>query len=85
LIDLGQRALEAARWEDARAAFEAALDRGPSAEARDGLGLALWFLGDVEEGIAARERAFEQYVAEEAWDPAARVAGWISHQYMVRS
>jgi ATP/maltotriose-dependent transcriptional regulator MalT len=83
LIDLGQRALEAARWEDARAAFEAALDRGPSAEARDGLGLALWFLGDVEEGIAARERAFEQYVAEEAWDPAARVAGWISHQYMI--
>ena len=49
-----------ARWDDARAAFEDALAEQESAEAHDGLGQALWFLGRVEEGVAARERAFDR-------------------------
>ena len=56
----GWRALEAARWDVARAAFEASLAVEETAEAHDGLGQALWFLGAVEEAIAARERAFER-------------------------
>lgn len=79
----GRRALEAARWDSARAAFEAALDAEETPEARDGLGQALWFLGSVEEGIAAREHAFEDYVRGGSCDRAARVAVWISHQYLI--
>ena len=77
----GQRALEQARWGDARGAFEAVLDQGESAQALDGLGLALWFLGEVAQGINARERAFELYVGEGRCDDAARTAVWVSHQY----
>jgi uncharacterized protein HemY len=55
----GRRALEAAQWDSARAALEAALEVEPSPDARDGLGLALWFLGEVEEGITAREGRWE--------------------------
>ena len=51
-----RRALQAARWDAARAAFEAAIDADPTPDARDGLGLALWFLGRVEDGIATRGR-----------------------------
>jgi ATP/maltotriose-dependent transcriptional regulator MalT len=82
-LEQGWRALEAARWEAARAAFEAALDAEEVPEARDGLGQALWFLGSVEEGIAARERAFEDYVRGGGCDDAARVAVWVSHQYFI--
>jgi DNA-binding NarL/FixJ family response regulator len=79
----GRRALEAARWDAARAAFEAALDAEETPDARDGLGQALWFLGNVDEGIAARERAFEEYVRDARCDQAARVAVWVSHQYLI--
>ena len=79
----GWSALEAARWDAARAAFEAALTLEPSADARDGLGLAVWFLGDVEEGIAMRERAFAEYHRDGRCDAAARVAVWVSHQYLI--
>ncbi|HEV2786526.1 MAG TPA: hypothetical protein VGV67_09080, partial [Solirubrobacteraceae bacterium] len=57
LLD-GRQALETSRWSDARAAFEQALAARETPGARDGLGQALWFLGSVEDGIAARERAF---------------------------
>ena len=77
----GREALEAARWESAREAFEAALAAEDTPEAHDGLGQALWFLGEVEEGIAARERAFERYARAGNCDRAARAAVWVSHQY----
>jgi tetratricopeptide (TPR) repeat protein len=75
----GTEALEAARWESARAAFEAALAEADSPEAHDGLGQAIWFLGDVDEGIAERERAFELYARAGDCDRAARAAVWVSH------
>jgi ATP/maltotriose-dependent transcriptional regulator MalT len=74
--------LESAQWEAARAAFEATLRDDDSPDARDGLGLALWFLGRIEEGIAARERAFDGFVAVGRCDEAARTAAWISHQHL---
>ena len=82
LLD-GRQALETGRWEDARAAFEESLAEQETAAARDGLGQALWFLGRVEDGIAARELAFDRYVHDRRCDEAARVAVWISHQYFV--
>ena len=54
----GLAALREGRWEQARTAFEAALADGESPEALDGLGEALWWLGEPLAGIAFRERAF---------------------------
>lgn len=82
LLD-GGRALKTGRWEDARAAFEDAVAERETAEARDGLGQALWFLGHVDDAIAMRERAFERHVQDRRCDEAARVAVWISHQYFI--
>jgi ATP/maltotriose-dependent transcriptional regulator MalT len=82
-LDDGWRALEAAQWGAARAAFEDVLEEEETPDARDGLGQALWFLGSVEEGIATRERAFEGYVRQGRCSPAARVAAWVSHQYVI--
>ena len=79
----GMRAMERADWAAARVAFAAVLACGESAEARDGLGQALWFLGDVGGGIAMRERAFEAYVRASRCDDAARMAVWVSHQHLI--
>jgi ATP/maltotriose-dependent transcriptional regulator MalT len=79
----GLRLLEEARWAAARDAFEAELEEAETPDARDGIGLALFFLGSVEEGIAARERAFEAYVEADRCDEAARVGVWVSHQYLL--
>lgn len=79
----GQRALDQASWGAARHSFEAVLDVGESAPAREGLGLALWFLGEVPEGISSRECAFELYAGAGHCDDAARTAVWVSHQHFV--
>ncbi|NUR74657.1 MAG: hypothetical protein HOQ28_00035, partial [Thermoleophilia bacterium] len=50
----GQRALEAAEWERARAAFEAVLALEELPVALDGCGFALWFRGDLDEGVTLR-------------------------------
>ena len=81
-LEHGARALERAEWQAARTAFESALQAGESAEALDGLGLALWMLGHIQEGIALRERAFDAYVRARQCDEAARIAVWVSHQYL---
>jgi ATP/maltotriose-dependent transcriptional regulator MalT len=75
--------LEGAQWEAARDAFEATLLVEETPDARDGLGMAVWFLGGIDEGIAMRERAFDGFVAAGRCDEAARAAAWISHQYKI--
>lgn len=82
LLD-ARRALEEARWDAARAGFEAALLVEETPEAHDGLAQALWFLGSVEDGIAARTRAFNGYMRDGRCDEAARAAVWISHQQRI--
>ena len=82
-IEEGLRALESAQWDAAREAFEAALRGDETPDALDGLGLALWFLGDVSGAIAARERAVDGYVHAGQRDEAARLAVWVSHQHSV--
>ncbi len=54
----GMSALEAGRWADARTAFEAALAVRETPEALDGLGEALWWLGEPRAGVEYRERAY---------------------------
>ena len=82
-LEQGRDALEAARWDEARAAFEAALADEESPDALDGLGLALWFLGDVPDAIVAREQAVEGYARDGRCDDAARLAVWVSHQHLI--
>jgi ATP/maltotriose-dependent transcriptional regulator MalT len=82
LVARGRSALAAGDWEDASAVFESALSRVESPDALDGYGLAVWFLGRAEEGIEARARASIDYVAGGDCDRAARVAVWVSHQYL---
>lgn len=79
----GWDALAGARWDAARDAFAAALAEEESPDALDGLGLAIWFLGEVKDGVAARERAFDGYVRTERCDDAARIAVWVSHQHLI--
>jgi ATP/maltotriose-dependent transcriptional regulator MalT len=79
----GWEAMERGDWQSARQAFEAVLADGESAGAREGLGQALWFLGEVAEGIASRERAFEEYLRAGHCNDAARVAVWVSHQHLI--
>ena len=57
------RALEAAEWDRARSEFDAVLATDDSPEALDGSGLAAWFLGDVDEGLALRAQAVSGYAA----------------------
>ncbi len=61
LVAGGSAALAAGRWGDARTAFEAALAHGPNAEALDGLGEVLWWLGDPRRSLECRERAYAQF------------------------
>jgi DNA-binding NarL/FixJ family response regulator len=82
-LDEGRQALEAAHWEEARVAFEDALADEETPDARDGLGLALWFLGRVRDAIAAREQAVEGYARDGRCDDAARLAVWVSHQHLI--
>jgi DNA-binding NarL/FixJ family response regulator len=79
----GRQALERADWMSARSTFASVLEREDSVDARDGLAQALWFLGDVAESIALRERAFDDYVSAGRCDDAARVAVWVAHQHTV--
>jgi len=82
LLAEGWRALEAAEWERAVAAFEPlAGDDVP--EALDGYALARWFAGDIDDGIALRERAFSAYARSGDRSRAARVAVWVSRQYLI--
>jgi len=82
LLAEGWRALDNAQWEAARVAFSSSLAADETPDALEGLGLALWFLGAVTDGIAARERAFEGYARERRCDDAARIAVWVSHQHL---
>lgn len=82
-LTAGWRALDEARWEAARAAFSASLTEHETPDALEGLGLALWFLGAIKDGVAARERAFEGYSRARRCDDAARLAVWVSHQHLI--
>ncbi|HET6747616.1 MAG TPA: LuxR C-terminal-related transcriptional regulator, partial [Actinomycetes bacterium] len=54
----GRDALAAGRWEEARAAFAAALAERETPEALDGMGVALWWLGETRASVAHTERAY---------------------------
>jgi hypothetical protein len=57
----GWSALAAGAWDEARGEFAAALRRGESAEALEGLGWAAWWLNDAPATFDARDRAYRRY------------------------
>ncbi|MGH3040482.1 MAG: hypothetical protein ACRDNG_01855 [Gaiellaceae bacterium] len=57
----GREALGAGEWLRAREAFHAALELGETGEALSGLGDALWWLGEMRDSVAYRERAYADF------------------------
>ena len=82
LIKAGRAALASGAWEDARAHFTAALEDGEHAEALEGLGLAAWWLDDGALTLDSRERAYRIYREKDDALGAARMAIWLSWDYL---
>ena len=61
LITAGNEALTGGDWPAARDSFRAALDLGETAEAHLGLAEALWWLGEIHDSAAHRERAYAKF------------------------
>jgi len=78
----GESALLAGDWQAARAAFEAALQDGDDAAVHDGLGRALWWLGELEAALDHRERAYLAFRRAGEAARAARIALWLSREYL---
>ncbi len=77
----GQEALLSSRWAAARDAFEASLADSANPEAMDGLGRALWWMGETGEALATRARAYSTYRKAGRVDEAARVAIWLGLEH----
>ncbi len=81
LLARGEEALRAGDWGGARAAFEAVLSEGPSAEAEEGLGRALWWIHDAEGALAHVERAYAMHREAGENARAATAAIWLSREH----
>jgi ATP/maltotriose-dependent transcriptional regulator MalT len=77
----GGRALQAGRWAEARAAFDAALARGETAEARFGLASALWWLGENAECVIQSQRAYALFRRSGDVEHAVQCALWLGIIY----
>ena len=77
----GFEALAAGGWDDARDAFQEALDLTDSPEALDGLGRALWWLRDERGAVVHRERAYAGFRRDGELARAARIALWLAREY----
>ena len=77
-LDLGRQAFDRGDFEAARSQFEAALTVEVSAEALDGLAQSLWFLCEIDAGIARREEAYAAYRERGDIARAASIALWLA-------
>ncbi|HEY6629612.1 MAG TPA: LuxR C-terminal-related transcriptional regulator, partial [Acidimicrobiia bacterium] len=77
----GEEALRSGRWAEARDAFKASLADSASPEAVDGLGRALWWIGETGEALATRGRAYSAYRKVGRVGEAARVAIWLGLEH----
>ncbi len=81
MLEAGRKALARGAWDEARREFEHAVARDPrSAEALDGLGIALYWLDEPEVAFSSREAAYLMYMTGENRREAARVAIGIASQ-----
>ena len=81
LLDAGSGALSRGDWEAAKTAFTAAVDGTGSPDALDGLGLATWWSGDVDAGLAIRARAYSAYRGDGRVREAAAIAVWLAREH----
>jgi DNA-binding NarL/FixJ family response regulator/predicted negative regulator of RcsB-dependent stress response len=61
LLTAGGAALRSGNWPAARESFRSALDQHETAEALLGLAEALWWLGEIHDSAAYRERAYAEF------------------------
>lgn len=80
-LEAGRRALARWDWQEARCRFTAALESGETAEAHDGLGTALCWLGEIPAALPSYERTFALYQQREAQREAARQALSLAVEY----
>ncbi len=78
----GHEALRQGEWEQAQAYFEAAHNEGESAEATEALAMAAWWLHDAPLTIESRERAYRLYRERADLAGAARMAIWLTWDYL---
>ena len=79
----GYESLAAGHWSEARDAFSEATDLIESPEALDGLGRALWWLRDERGAVVHRERAYAGFRRDGELARAARIALWLSREYLL--
>jgi ATP/maltotriose-dependent transcriptional regulator MalT len=79
----GYESLVAGHWSDARDAFQEALDLTDSPEALDALGRAQWWLRDERSAVVHRERAYAGFRRDGDLARAARIALWLSREYLL--
>ena len=78
----GRAALREAAWAEARARFEEAVGSSESPEAWEGLSRAAWWLGDHEQTMTARERAYRGYRRAGEVCGAARMTMWLASDHL---
>lgn len=76
-IDTARAAIAAGEWRAAATIAREALASHESAEAHELLGIASWWLSDIETLFASRERAYQLYVHANEKRRAARIATWL--------
>jgi tetratricopeptide (TPR) repeat protein len=81
LLRKAHDALEGGGWSTAKDAFEAVLESEESAEARFGLGIALWWLGETRPSIECYERAYAAFRRVGDATRAAWAAMWLCLTY----
>jgi DNA-binding CsgD family transcriptional regulator len=77
----GELALLSARWSEARGLFEASLAVSSTPQALDGLGRALWWMGETGEALSTRALAYSAFRKMGYVGEAARVALWLSLEH----
>ena len=77
----GRVALAGAQWLTARQEFEVAISTEDGPEARDGLGRALWWMGDVKRALTEWELAYVAFARRDDRRNAARIAMTLSSEY----
>jgi len=81
---VGWERFAAAEWAAARDAFAAALEEEPGdPEALDGLGQALWWLGDRDAGIDRRREAYAAYRRAGDARAAGRLATYLAGEHRI--
>src|SRR3954462_15445358 len=83
-LDEAWEALRRADWAAARDAFAARLEQAPDdPEALDGLGRALWWLGDPQAGIERRREAYALHRRRGDMLQAANLATYLAGEHRI--